>query len=243
MKRLRIVLCLFILATIGERVCGAETLDVSETEYATEENQQIKDSFPTFNRAIFFFNDKAYYYFFKPIHTGYKSVVPEKARISINDFFTNIRIPGRFLNCLFQGKFKSAGTEMGRFVINSTIGVGGFWDPSIKLFNFKKEERDFGQTLGKCKMMPGTYIIWPFIGPSNVRDTFGLIGDTAFNPSSWVSFLFLTPIESVGTYSGETVNNGSNKGDTYEKITKLAIDPYIALQDAYTKNREKKMVE
>ncbi len=243
MKRLWIVLCLLMIWTTIGRVSGAETSGVSEKYAKTGEIEIIKDPLQPFNRAMFVFNDKAYHYVLRPLHIGYSAIVPEKARTGINNCFENIRTPVRFFNCLFQGKIIGAGTEIARLVINSTVGIGGFWDPSTKLFHIKKEERDFGQTLGKGKMGRGPYIVWPLLGPSNLRDTFGLLGDTALNPESWICPRFLTLPETAGTYAGETVNDGSDKGKTYEEITKPAIDPYIALQDAYTKNREKKMRE
>ena len=105
-----------------------------------------------------------------------------------------------------------------------------------------KNERDFGQTLAKHKMNSGVYIVWPFLGPSTVRDTVGLAGDAALNPLSWISYFFLMPIEGFGNYAYDTVNDISiDKGQTYESITKPAIDPYIAVQDAYVQNRIKKI--
>lgn len=153
-------------------------------------------------------------------------------------------MPVRFFNCLFQANFKGAGTEMLRFVINSTVGVAGFLDPAKSKFHIEKQDRDFGQTLGKYRMKSGTYIVWPFVGPSNTRDTIGFVGDTALDPITWVSYFFLKPIESVGNYTYESVNGLSvDTGDTYESVTKPAIDPYIALQDAYLQNRLKKIKE
>ncbi len=227
-----------------DAVNESEEVEQNEPEQAEMEPEipLIKDSFPSFNRAMFAFNDKAFHYFFKPIYTGYNSMVPEKARVSVRNFYTNIKMPIRFFNCLFQAEFEGAGTEMLRFVVNSTIGVAGFLDPAKSKFHIEKQDRDFGQTLGKYKMEPGTYIVWPFIGPSNKRDTIGLLGDAALNPLTWVSYFFLTPIESMGNYTYDTVNDASiDKGNTYESITKPAIDPYIAIQDAYTQNRMKKI--
>lgn len=204
----------------------------------------VKDTLQPFNRAMFAFNDKAFHYFFKPIYTGYNSMIPVQARVSVRNFYTNIRMPVRFFNCLFQSNFKGAGTETLRFVINSTVGVAGFLDPARSKFHLEKQERDFGQTLGKYKMKSGTYIVWPFIGPSNIRDTIGLVGDTALDPLTWVSYFFLKPIESMGNYTYESVNDLSvDTGETYESVTKPAIDPYIALQDAYLQNRVKRIKE
>ena len=211
---------------------------------AESEPPSVKDPLQPYNRAVFTFNDKAFHYFIKPIYTGYNSMMPEKARVSVRKFFTNIKMPVRFFNCLFQGKLKGAGTELSRFVINSTVGVAGFFDPAKSKFHLESQERDFGQTLAKHKMNSGIYIVWPFFGPSTVRDTAGLAGDTALNPLSWISYFFLTPLESFGNYSSDTVNDLSiDKGTTYENITKPAIDPYIALQDSYIQNRVKKIKE
>jgi len=204
----------------------------------------IKDPIQSYNRAIFVFNDKAYYYFFKPVYRGYRKVVPEKARVSIRNFYTNIKTPVRLFNCLFQGKFKKAGTEGLRFLINSTVGVGGLFDPAKSQFHLKRHDEDTGQTLAKHKVKSGIYIVWPFLGPSTVRDTAGLAGDAALNPVTWVTYFFLAPIEGFGINAHDTVNDTSlEAGDTYEKITKPAVDPYIALLDAYIQNRNKKIRE
>lgn len=169
-------------------------------------------------------------------------MIPVQARVSVKNFYTNIKMPISFFNCLFQSNFKGAGTEMLRFVVNSTIGVGGFLDPAKSRFHINKQERDFGQTLGKYKMEPGTYLVLPFLGPSTSRDAIGLAGDAVLNPLTWVSYFFLTPIESLGNYTYDSVNDLSiDTGNTYESITKPAIDPYIAVQDAYIQNRKKKV--
>ena len=209
-----------------------------------EEYLQIKDSIEPFNRAMFVFNDKFYYYLFKPVYKGYSFVVPEPARKSVRNFYTNLQMPGRFFNCLFQGKGKGAGTELLRFTINSTLGIGGLFDAAKAGFDLKGYEEDVGQTLAKANMGEGTYIVLPFFGPSNVRDTVGLAGDTVLNPITWVTYFFLAPIEGFGINAYNVTNTGSLEAeDAYEKITKPAIDPYIALQDAYTKNRIKKIKE
>ena len=233
--------------TRKEDITPASTTQENEElqhDDAESEPPLVKDPLQPYNRAVFTFNDKAFHYFIKPIYTGYNSMMPEKARVSVRKFFTNIKMPVRFFNCLFQGKLKGAGTELSRFVINSTVGVAGFFDPAKSKFHLESQERDFGQTLAKHKMNSGIYIVWPFLGPSTVRDTAGLAGDAALNPLTWISYFFLTPLESFGNYSSDTVNDLSiDKGTTYENITKPAIDPYIALQDSYIQNRVKKIKE
>ncbi len=203
----------------------------------------VKDPIRKYNRAIFGFNDKLYFYFMKPMYKGYNKVVPEKARLSVRKFFSNIRTPVRFFNCLFQGKFKGAGTELSRLVINTTLGLGGLFDPAKSQFNLEKQDEDFGQTLGKHGMGSNYYIQWPFLGPSNARDTIGFVGDVALDPLTLLTF-FVSPYASIGAKSYDTFNEVSiDRGETYENIVEPAIDPYIALQDAYTQNRIKKIKE
>ena len=201
----------------------------------------VKDSFQPYNRAVFTFNDKLFYYFFRPLSKGW-GVVPEVARLGVRNFFTNVRTPGRFFNCIFQGKFKGAGTELTRLIINSTIGGAGFSDPAKKYFHLDIQDEDFGQTLGSYDLGTGSYLELPFIGPSNVRDAFGLIIDTALDPVTLLTFV--SPYATLGAKGFIAVNDISiDKGDTYEGLVEQAIDPYIAIQDAYTQNRAKKVKE
>ena len=201
----------------------------------------VKDSLPSYNRAIFTFNDKLYYWFFRPLSKGW-GVVPEVARVGVRNFFTNVRMPGRFFNCIFQGKFKGAGTELARLVINSTIGGAGFTDPAKKYFHLEMQDEDFGQTLARYNTGAGSHLELPFLGPSNVRDAFGLIIDTALDPVTLL--MFVSPYASTGTRAFIAVNDLSiDKGDTYEGLVEQAIDPYIAIQDAYAQNRAKKIKE
>jgi phospholipid-binding lipoprotein MlaA len=201
----------------------------------------VKDSFPSYNRAVFTINDKLYYYFFRPLSKGW-GVVPEFARLGVRNFFTNVRMPGRFFNCLFQGKFKGAGTELTRLLINSTIGGAGFTDPAKKYFHLELQDEDFGQTLGHYNTGAGSHLELPFLGPSNVRDAFGLIVDTVLDPVTLL--MFVSPYASPAARAFIAINDISiDKGDTYEGLVEQAIDPYIAVQDAYSQNRVKKIKE
>ncbi|MFQ5963720.1 MAG: VacJ family lipoprotein [Candidatus Scalinduaceae bacterium] len=229
----------------SETVSAEKEFDDEDLEHADVELETtfVKDPIQPYNRAIFTFNDKLYYHAIRPMYKGYNKVVPEKARIGVRNFFTNIKMPIRFFNCLFQGKFKGAGTEALRFVINSTVGGIGFSDPAKKHFHLEIQEEDFGQTLGHYKVGQGAFIEWPLLGPSNLRDTIGLVGDAALNPLTIVSFV-VTPFVTSGAGVYNEFNEVSlDKGEAYENIVEPAIDPYIAVQDAYTQNRAKKIKE
>lgn len=234
-------------------VCAEDVPDTkAQLDVATNEDAEyvdiemeatfVKDSIQPFNRAVFTFNDKVYYWFFRPLSNGYKAVLPETARLGVRNFFINIRMPVRFFNCVFQGKFKGAGTEALRFVINTTVGGAGFSDPAKKYFKLDIHEEDFGQTLGKYNVGAGSFIELPLLGPSNVRDAIGLLGDIALDPITLLTFV--SPFASTGASSYNTLNDVSiDKGDTYESLVEQAIDPYIAVQDAYSQNRTKKIKE
>lgn len=217
-----------------------ETSDDDDIDVEFETFIITKDPIQPYNRTIHGFNDNLYYGVLRPAHKGYGAVIPERARLSVRMFFSNLKMPMRFVNCLLQGKFKGAGTELLRFVANTTIGVGGLFDPGLDAFNLELQDEDFGQTLSKYGFGSGVFIEWPFLGPSNIRDTVGFLGDAALNPLTYI----LGPLENLGARVFSEVNEFSiDKGDIYENLTKPAIDPYIAIQDAYIQNRIKKIKE
>ncbi len=210
------------------------------SESSTEEESEvtIPDPLESVNRVFFKVNDKLYFWFFKPVATGYKAIIPEQGRVGVRNFFSNINTPVRLVNCLLQAKFKGAGNEVARFLLNSTAGLGGFLDLAKRDFNVEKEDRDFGQTLGVWGLGPAFYIDWPILGPSNVRDTLGFAGDLFFDPRTYV---FNSPIIYVFR-PVELINDTSLKIGEYESLKKAALDPYIAVREAYHQYRQNKIV-
>ena len=194
------------------------------------------------NRAFFHFNDKLYFWVLKPVATGYKAVIPEDGRIGVHNFFSNVTTPVRLVNCLLQAKFKGAGNETARFALNTTLGIAGFFDPARKTFKIEKQEADFGQTLGIWGFGPAFYIDWPILGPSNVRDTVGYVGDLFFDPRTYLAYYFvIAEIVNTGTWALDKVNDTSLTLGEYENLKKAALDPYIALREAYSQYRQNKI--
>jgi phospholipid-binding lipoprotein MlaA len=222
-----------------------EGLEPSEDIYGSdddleediEETETMNDPWEPFNRAMFTFNDKVYYYCLKHAARGYRVVVPKKARVCVRKIFSNAAMPGRLLNCVLQGKIKGVATEPTRFIINSTVGIGGLFDPARSFFHLKEQEVDFGQTLGRYGMKPVLYINWPLIGTSSLRGTLGFIGDTAFDPATYL----LSPLIKIGIVAYEEVNETSLTIGEYEDLTDSALDPYIAIRNAYFQNRKSKI--
>jgi phospholipid-binding lipoprotein MlaA len=203
-----------------------------------EAKSEIADPLEPFNRAMYHFNDKLYFWVLKPVAQGYGKVVPEAARVGVGNFFANLAFPIRFVNCLLQANFKGAAAELGRFTVNTLWGVGGFLDPaSSEDINLSKQDEDFGQTLGTYGLGQGFFIIWPLFGPSSPRDTVGLVGDAFLTPSTYFSPWYA----GAGTRVYDKVNDTSLKIGDYESLKEAAIDPYVAIRDAYVQYRLKKV--
>jgi phospholipid-binding lipoprotein MlaA len=210
-------------------------------DYKQDVNQdkfRIADPFEPFNRAMFTFNDRLYFWVLKPVATGYKKILPESARMSVKNFFSNLAFPVRFANCLLQANLKGAVSELGRFTLNTLVGFGGLFDPaSEKEISLKKCDEDFGQTLGVYGIGPGFYINWPIFGPSSPRDTIGMVADGFLNP-----FVYMDPwYTSAGAKTVDTINDTSFRIGDYESIRDAAIDPYVALRDGYVQYRYHKV--
>lgn len=238
MKKSYLVLFVFVLAIyLPKSSSWAQQSGAKEKpDQPNVESPIINDPIQPYNRGIFFFNDKLYFYLLKPVSQGYKAAVPERARVSVKNLLENIGMPGRFVNCLLQGKLKGANAEILRFTINSTMGVVGLFDPAKSIFHLEKQEEDFGQTLGQYGMGAAFYIEWPLLGPSSLRDTLGLVGDAALDPFTYLSLV--TPLTLIQR-ALDHINELSLDKDSYEGIVEPAIDPYLAIQDAYIQNRNK----
>jgi len=195
----------------------------------------IRDPLEPLNRVIFVVNDRLYFWVLKPVATGYGEIVPLGVRVSMRNFFSNLATPIRLGNCLLQGKFEGAGTEALRFVINTTLGVGGLGDMARSRFDLKKRNEDFGQTLGYYGLGPGIYIVWPLSGPSSVRDTVGGLGDSFLDP-----LVYVIPYAAARTGARllGAINEVSLGLGAYESFKKAALDPYVSLRDGYTERRQ-----
>jgi phospholipid-binding lipoprotein MlaA len=199
----------------------------------------IADPIEPFNRALFVFNDKAYFWVIKPVAQGYRAVVPELMRISVRNFFSNLAMPIRFVNNLLQGKIRNSGVELLRFAINTTAGIGGLFDPAKNDFHISPRDEDLGQTFGKYGLGHGLYIVLPLLGPSSLRDAIGLAGDAFLDPVYYVGDTEIM----VGAKVLKTENAVSLRIGEYEDLIKSAIDPYVAVRDAYTQYRAEKVKE
>ena len=218
--------------------------DFEEGEEASEEETvSIADPLQPWNRMWHHFNDKAYFWMFKPMAQGYRFVVPEGFRISFSNFYTNATAPVRIFNSLFQLKINYFFTEFGRFLINTTIGFVGMRDCAKDCFGIKPHDEDFGQTLGHYGVGHGIYLVWPLLGPSSVRDTIGKGADSVLSFTGILSPVDLEVPVWVGLKTHEIVNEISLRIGVYERLKEAAIDPYIAIRDGYAQRRKKAVQE
>jgi len=229
----------------GQTISAAEVqtkLSDDFDEFGDDEIEagKVFDPLRGVNRVLFHFNDKMYFFALHPVAKVYSVIVPEEGRIGISRAFKNIGFPLRFVNNLFQLKFKRAGTEISRFVVNSTVGLGGFFDPASSFLNLKSADEDFGQTLGHYGVGDGFPITLPLLGPSNLRDAIGMLPNFLLNPAT---YLVDSNLVRLGIDVGEEVNSTSLHLGRYEILKKDALDPYTFLRDAYKQNRDKNIKE
>jgi len=199
-----------------------------------DEGETIADPFEPLNRFFFHFNDKLYYWVLKPLTRAYSAIFPEDIQITVRNFFDNLRSPTRAVNSLLQGQVHDSSVEVARFVLNSTVGIFGLGDFAKDVLDLRSTREDTGQTLAFYGAGGGFYINWPFLGPSNFRDSLGMIGDAYLHP---IIFLDASSEVIVGMWTLEKVNQTALTLGDYELFTETALDPYIAVKDAYQQYR------
>ncbi|RMH16830.1 MAG: VacJ family lipoprotein [Gammaproteobacteria bacterium] len=199
----------------------------------------LHDPIEPFNRAMFWFNDRVYFLFLKPIARLTRHI-PEPVRASFDRFFTNLEHPIYVVNAALQLKFRVAATDLARFGINSTVGLLGFFDPAKHTFKLTMQEEDFGQTLGRYGIGHGIYLVVPLVGSSSIRDITGRYADFLISPSH---LILDNEGQELAYRTIDTINEFSLDKDTYELIKKTALDPYLFVRDAYQQRRAKMVAE
>lgn len=193
-----------------------------------------KDPYEGYNRAVYKFNDVADKAVIKPIAGAYKAVTPPPIKTGVSNFFSNIGTLITAINDLLQLKLSKAMTDLGRFAINTTVGIGGLIDVA-SMDGIPKNHEDFGQTLAYWGVGDGGYFVLPFFGPSTLRDTTGLVVDTyAFDPVSYM--------DDVRTRNQTRLFRGLdtrvNLLQSSDLIDDAALDPYAFMRDAYLQHRK-----
>ncbi|MDE8348233.1 MAG: VacJ family lipoprotein [Acidocella sp.] len=206
--------------------------DTADYQAYIQQNDPLE---PT-NRVFYSVNDKIDRYALKPVAEGYVHITTQPIRNHVSDFVTNISEPGRLIYFMFGGKPRDAGTSLVRFLVDSTIGIGGIFDPATAL-GYPETDTDFGLTLAEWGVPAGPYLYLPVFGPSGARDVLYL-------PAAY----FLTPIEAAPSSTALTVFSYSETGlrlvntraeyiDPIDQIEATALDPYATFRSLYRQQR------
>lgn len=187
-----------------------------------------KDPLIRINRAIFAFNDVTYRYALIPLARGYQKV-PKPVRTGIGNVFNNIKMPIHAVNHLAQAKPKAAGRDVLRFVVNSTVGLLGIFDPADSWLGMKRETTGFADTLSRYGSGYGTYIVLPFFGPSDLRSGAGVVADYFLNP---IPYLVDQPESTVIT-SFDGFQSFAPSAESYTTLREKAEDPYIFFRNLH----------
>lgn len=250
------IFALIILFTLA----GCSTNQSSETEAAQQNNavapieietsqgsqlitptvvsyepKAFDDPLEFINRPIFNFNDGLYRYFLIPVGKGYSEYVPVPIQTGVGNFFSNLREPLNMINQIAQGEGGKFGICLARFVINSTLGLFGLFDPADKWFDLKEEYATFSDTLRFYGVGYGNYLVLPILGQSDYRNAFSTIGESLLNPVHWIS----DNPETLMLQSLNSVNQFAPTAPTYEELYEKANDPYVFFRNLYLQSVER----
>ncbi len=198
-----------------------------------EEGGEDYDPWEPFNERMFSFNhDVLDRFVLKPVATGWDKVLPDPVKRGLGRAFDNLGMPRRLVNHLFQGNGPGVERELARFLLNSTIGIAGFFDVAEKL-GIEKSDADTGQTLGVYGAGPGPYLVLPFVPPLTVRDAIGSAVDLALDPLSYL----LPFAANAGMTAGKTVNERALNLQFFQDVEESVFDLYGAVRNGYLQRR------
>jgi phospholipid-binding lipoprotein MlaA len=199
---------------------------------AAHAQEPVNDPLEPVNRAIFSFNDALDRTVVAPVARGYQRVVPELVRQGVSNFFGNFGDGWSAINNLLQGKGEAAATMTMRVATNTLFGIGGIFDVASEM-GMERRSEDFGQTLGWWGMPAGPYLVWPLLGPSNVRDSLGRPLDIAWSPSAVVN----DSTAGVSLSMLNLVDTRANLLQASSVVEGIALDKYSFIRDAYVARR------
>lgn len=238
-----------VLGLVSVPALSAQGSKLSDEDFYNEEvgsTEQIYDPLETVNRYTFLFNDFVYMNVLQPIVDGYTTITPDPVEEGAVNFFRNLKYPVRLAGNLLQGRFKGAWVETGRFAINSTVGLAGIMTPADGVEGFAPiKPEDVGQAFGAWGIGEGPYLVLPLLGPSNLRDLGGLVGDRAVDPLS-------EPFSAISEWNWEWrlalgatdfIANSPDIMQRYKQFKGSAIDPYSSMKNGFTQYRRGAVAE
>ena len=189
------------------------------------------DPYEDTNRSFYRFNDALDKHIMTPVARNYVKITPEPVRDGITNFFDNLEYLNVILHSFLQGKLGQGFSDLTRFVVNSTVGLGGLFDVATDM-GLKENDEDFGQTLAVWGVEPGAYLYLPFLGPYTARNSPDLPGSYFTNPFAYISSIFLLPVSALNL-----INDRANLLEATEFVEGASIDPYSFTREAYLQQR------
>lgn len=198
----------------------------------------VRDPWENFNRKIHSFNNAADRFVLRPLAVGYDKAMPDAAKAGVSRFFSNLGTPVTAMNQVLQGRPSHAALSVGRFVANSTVGIGGIFDPASHFGMPKRGDEDFGQTLATWGWSDSNYLVVPLFGPRTLRDTLAILGDQPLSPISQIQDSSVA----MGLQMLEIVD-GRTQMLPIDRFRRDAIDDYIFVRDAWAQRRNQQIRE
>ena len=217
-----------------------------ENNLSKKNSGEVKDCFEGLNRATFKFNQVLDGVVFEPIAKAYR-VLPSPIRTVTSNALDNISTLVTIPNNMLQGDFEKAGVNVGRFLVNSTLGIAGVFDVAQKIGFPEYEKEDYGQTLGVMGAGEGCYLVLPILGPSTVRDTIGSLantigGDPWYNVTAGKETQYFSDFDYWASRAGAGVDFRAKNIDSFENLEKNSMDFYASVRSLYLQDRQQKIL-
>mgnify|MGYP001995088113 FL=1 len=241
MKKITLILTIFFFMSLSANA-GSD----GENTISKKQPKPVKDCFETVNRGMFAFNQALDNVIFEPVAKGYR-YIPSPIRTGTSNTLSNLSNLITIPNNLLQGDVKMAGVNTIRFVLNTTLGILGIWDPAQVLGFEKKEKEDYGQTLGSWGIGPGCYLILPVLGPSTVRDAVGTFanfvgGDPWYNVTVTNDTNYFKESDYYSTRITSGVDYRAKNIESFDNLEKNSIDFYASIRSLYLQDRQQKIL-
>lgn len=218
-------------------LAGCATRPPASDPDAVAEYRQNNDPAEPTNRRLYAVHEVIDQYALRPVAVGYRAVVPQPVRSGIRNVLGNLRTPVILANDMLQGEPRRAGDTLGRFVINSTIGLGGIFDVAESWFGVRGHSEDYGQTLARWGVGDGPFLFIPVLGPSNPRDLVGFGLGIVSDPLSWFGQGAVVDALVYGRAGVTVVDTRESLINTIDDVNRTSLDPYSTLRSAYRQRR------
>ena len=241
MKKITLILTIFFFMSLSANA-GSD----GENTISKKQPKPVKDCFETVNRGMFAFNQALDNVIFEPVAKGYR-YIPSPIRTGTSNALSNLSNLITIPNNLLQGDVKMAGVNTIRFVLNTTLGILGIWDPAQVLGFEKKEKEDYGQTLGSWGIGPGCYLVLPVLGPSTVRDAVGTFanfvgGDPWYNVTVTNDTNYFNESDYYTTRITSGVDYRAKNIESFDNLEKNSIDFYASIRSLYLQDRQQRIL-